>query len=279
MSGTCHAKCVDRGGNMSRRSLVAVTTVGALIAGLLVPATASADTQPQATDRARVVMLWQVSGQLVRSAAEQALVGSDADVHTFLTSGYQHAAELDERITVDRMLADGGVATKTAAQQALDATDPGAIRQFLDTGWDTPRQTDLRVQVDQRLAQGGTETRKAAQAALDAGTVDALQQFLATGWRNPWQTDQRIRINQILSGGGSEVRKSAQVALDTGTVDAYVQFLDQDLPVAQARDQETQTVAQLASVAQDAGDEAARETQAAMDAAPGPRARMCHHLG
>lgn len=62
----------------------------------------------------------------MRSAAERALVGSDADVHTFLMSGYQLAAELDERITVDRMLADGGVATKTAAQQDLDATDPGA---------------------------------------------------------------------------------------------------------------------------------------------------------
>lgn len=252
---------------MSGRSLVAVTTAGALIAGFLIPATASADTQPQTTDRARVVMLWQVSGQLVRSAAEQALVGSDADVHTFLTSGYQHAAELDERITVDHMLANGGVATKTAAQQALDATDPGAIRQFLDSGWNTPHQTDLRVKVDQRLAEGGSETRKAAQQALDAGTVDALQQFLATGWRAPWQADQRIRINQILAGGGSEVRKSAQVALDAGTLDAYVQFLDQDLLVAQTRDQETQTVAQLASVAQDAGDEAARETTAALDAA------------
>jgi hypothetical protein len=47
----------------------------------------------------------------VHSVAERARVGSDVDVHTFLTSGYRYSVELDERITVDHMLADGGVAT------------------------------------------------------------------------------------------------------------------------------------------------------------------------
>ncbi|GAA3437372.1 hypothetical protein GCM10018954_069860 [Kutzneria kofuensis] len=204
---------------------------------------------------------------MVRAAAAQALVGSDADVHTFLTTGIVHLKQVDDRINVDRLLAAGGPAVQAAAQQALDSTAADALPAFIKSGWQTPAATDQRIRIDQLMSAGGAEVHKAAQQALDAGTTDAYKAFLTSGWQTPFATDQRIRVNQILASGGPEVQKVAQRALDANSVDALTQFIDNDWAVAAARDQETATVEQLAGVAKDAGEEAARETHAAQEEA------------
>jgi hypothetical protein len=243
--------------------------VALLLSSTATVPSASADPAP-ATDagasRRQVASLWHFGGPTVHAAAERALAGTDADLAAFLTNELPRAKSTDERISVDRMLTAGGSTVKTAAQQALDSADSTALTSFLQTGWQVPWGHDQRIRVDQILAAGDTEVRKAAQAALDADTPEALQTFLQSGWQTPYNNDQRIRLNQILAGGGPEVRTAAQRALDTGTPEAYTQFLDHDRAIAEARDQETTTVAQLAAAAKDAGAEAARETQSAKDA-------------
>ncbi|MCR6483213.1 polymorphic toxin-type HINT domain-containing protein [Amycolatopsis sp. OK19-0408] len=246
--------------------------VVALFAGMLTAPAALADTGPPdtpalpMTDRDRVVQLWRLGGSTVKADAAAALVGTDADITAFLNVKLPQDRKVDDRISVNRILASGGPTVKTAAQQALDATDDAAISTFLASGWKLPSSQDRRIRVDQMLAVGGPEMQKAAQAALDADTDDALQDFLDTGWKQPYALDQRIRVDQALATGGPETRAAAQRALDADTTEAYAQFLNHDREIAEARDLETSTIAQLAGAAKDAGEEAARETQASKDA-------------
>ncbi|MCG3750253.1 polymorphic toxin-type HINT domain-containing protein [Amycolatopsis sp. Poz14] len=216
--------------------------------------------------RTQVLHLWKYGGPSIKEAAGKALLGSDSDIKTFLASDLSKLKATDDRISVDRVLAAGGQATKDAAQRALDASDDASLLAFLRDGWKVPWEQDQRIRVDQILATGGPQLQLAAQKALDANTVGALQSFLKDGWQVPYEQDQRIRIDQILAAGGPEVKRSAQEALDANTAAAYAQFLNHDLTIAQARDQETATIAQLAGAAKDAGEQAAKETQAAKDA-------------
>ncbi len=251
------------------RSPVAIVVIIAFLATLTgAPrAAGAAGTAPNECDRTAVVLALQTGGAQVRAGAEQALLGTAADVCAFLATGWAARGQVDDRLSVNQTMAAGGTALRAAAQQALDSADPDALGTFLESGWRQPRLTDLRVRVNQVMAAGGAQVRTAAQRALDAGTAEALQAFVDTGWRQPYLTDQRLRINQIYTDGGPEVRVVAQQALDAGTVDAYTRFIDTDWGVAAARDQETQTITDLVSAAQDAGDKATRETNAAKDQA------------
>lgn len=253
----------------SSSALVAFLAM-ALAAMLAVAPPVSAQEEQPAVDpmidRAQTLTLWLHGGPTVRAAAAEALTGTEADIDAFLTTELPRAQAIDQRISVNRILAAGGPATKEAAQLALDSTTDGALLAFLEDGWQTPAGHDLRIRVNQMLAAGGPELQQAAQTALDNGTQEALESFLETGWKTPHEHDQRIRINQILAGGGPEVRAAAQRALDAATGAAYTQFLEHDHAIAEARDQETATVAQLAAAAEDAGKLAARETNAAKQA-------------
>lgn len=255
-----------------RAAIGLVLLVLTLFAGMLTAPAALADTEPPdtsappMTDRDRVVQLWRLGGPTVKADAAVALVGTDADITAFLNVKLPQDRKVDDRISVNRMLASGGPTIKSTAQQALDATGDAAISTFLASGWQLPSSQDRRIRVDQMLAVGGPELQKAAQVALDADTDDALQDFLDTGWKQPYALDQRIRVDQALATGGPETRAAAQRALDADTTEAYAQFLNHDREIAEARDLETSTIAQLAGAAKDAGEEAARETQASKDA-------------
>ncbi len=224
------------------------------------------DTVQNIGERDQVFALWRFGGPTVQAAAARVLTGTDSEIHAFLTTELPRVTKLDERISVNRMLAAGGTTTKAAAQLALDSTNAEALTTFLKTGWQTPSALDLRIRVNQIYAAGGPEVRKAAQTALDTDTTEALQKFVEEGWKRPHENDLRIRVNQFLAAGGTEVKKIAQRSLDLGTVDAYEQFLDHDRAVAEARDEEAATIEQLANAAKDAGEQATRETQAAKDA-------------
>ncbi|MFY1668878.1 polymorphic toxin-type HINT domain-containing protein [Plantactinospora sp. WMMB334] len=251
----------DRG----RPAVAALTVLAVLLALVGVPRTAPAKADPPATgcDRDAVVMAWRTGGSQVRVAAEQALLGGDADICAFLDSGWSQRGRVDDRLGVNQMMAVGGPAVRGAAQRALDATDPAALGAFLESGWQQPWWTDQRVRVDQMMASGGAQLRAAAQRALDATDPAALGTFLDSGWRQPHLTDQRLRVNQILSTGGPQVRIGAQRALDAGTVEALTRFIDVDWAVAAARDQETQTLTDLVRAAEVAGARAEAETRAA----------------
>jgi hypothetical protein len=257
---------------------VTVTTVMALTASLLAagkPALAE-ETPAEPVDRARVAMIWKAGGVLVAPAAEQALLGSDDDVRTFLTH-VEALQTIDDRITVNRIMAGGGPTVRQQAQQALDA---GTVDEFLTSGWQQATHLDQRVRVNQMMAAGGTQLRAAAQKALDdaaAGPPNTddmneepsgpLDTFIASGWRVPFETDQRIRVNQIFSAAPekSNVRRLAQRALDAGNVDALTGFLDFGHAIAAARDEETNTLIDLVQTAQRAADEAVQLKETAKE--------------
>ncbi|MEV6964220.1 polymorphic toxin-type HINT domain-containing protein [Hamadaea sp. NPDC051192] len=244
------------------RALTALT----LIAGLLVvppAADRSAAAVSADCDRTPVMIAWQSGGSQVRAAAEQALLGGDADVCAFVDTTWAGRAKVDERLAVNQLMAGGGPSVRAAAQQALDATDPAALGAFLDSGWRQPWLLDQRLRINQMMAGGGAQLRSAAQKALDNGTSAALATFLDSGWRQPEYTDQRLRTNQILAAGGPEVKVAAQRALDAGTLDALTRFINVDWGVAAARDQETQTLTDLVKAAEVAGARAEVETTAA----------------
>lgn len=249
-----------------------VLLVITLFAGMLTAPAALADSEPPdapappMTDRDRVVQLWRVGGPTVKADAAAALIGTDADITAFLTVKLPQDRKVDDRISVNRMLAAGGPTIKDAAQRALDATDDAAISAFLFSGWQLPASVDRRIHVDQMLAAGGPELQKAAQVALDADTDDAIQDFLDSGWKAPYEVDQRIRVDQAFAAGGPETRVAAQRALEADNLGAYAQFLDHDREIAEAHDLETATITQLAAAAKDAGEEAARETEASKEA-------------
>ncbi|RSM46042.1 hypothetical protein DMA12_12210 [Amycolatopsis balhimycina DSM 5908] len=215
------------------------------------------------SDRARVALLWRVGGPATKRDAELALLGTDADVTRFLTTLKDTDVSIDRSVQVSRMMSAGGPATRSAGQQALDAGTDDALKTFLDAGWETPHGVDLSLRVSQVMSAGGAEVRKAGQQALDAGTDDALKTFLDSGWQVPFEIDQTVKVSRARSAGGPEVKRAGQQALDAGTLDALNQFLTIDLPVAQARDAETASIAQLVATAKAASEQAATQTQQA----------------
>ncbi|WHT23404.1 polymorphic toxin-type HINT domain-containing protein [Crossiella sp. CA-258035] len=250
----------------ARKGAVLAVALSLVSSMVVVPAGAAAAENPpvsQSDGRARVVAIWQTGGQIAKAEAEKVLTGTDAQITDFLTNIYPRVAKLDDRLSVNRMQSAGGVAVKEAAQRALDDGSAGALRAFLENGFRNPKNVDLRVAVNQVVAAGGPQLKAAAQPALDAGTPETLEKFLSTGWRLPFETDLRIRVNQAMSVGGKNVRAGAQQALDAGTAEAYQEFLDIDFAVYQARDLEAATIGELAGVAKEAGEQAAKETVAA----------------
>ena len=267
-------KPVRRRWRASRAGLIAVLVTALTMqaggqAAEAAPSSPNVVVGDKLSPRNQVFLIWQDAGSQVKAAAERALTGSDADVDAFLRDNVDRLAALDDRISVDQLLAAGGPATKAAAQQALDAadTDPKALRTFLDAGWVTSSTTDLRVRVDQILAAGGPQVQKAAQAALADGSSDALHEFLNTTAQKAEAVDLRVRVNQVLAVGGPEVQAAAQTALGDGSPNALRLFLDREWEVAAARDQETDSIQHLLGQAKIAGEQAAQKTQAAKDEA------------
>lgn len=257
-----------------RAALITAMTAALALAGVPVPvaaapaaraAAAPAASSVTGSDRAKVALLWRSGGPATKRDAELALAGTDADVTRFLTTLKDPDAAIDRTVQVSRMISAGGAATRSAGQAALDAGTDDALAAFLQSGWDKSSGIDLSVRVSQVMSSGGAEIKKAGQQALDAGTSDALRTFLDSGWQAPFEVDQTVKVSRAIAAGGPEVKKAGQQALDAGTLDALNRFLITDLPVAQARDAETESIAQLVSTAQAAADQAASQTQQAKE--------------
>ncbi|MFE1821522.1 ALF repeat-containing protein, partial [Streptomyces anulatus] len=93
----------------------------------------------------------------------------------------------DDRVTVAKLLAEGGPGVKAAAGAALDGTDADVAR-FLETGQYTAREDDDRVLVSKALSTGGPEVKAAAQAVL-SGPPTRLRPFLEIGLHKARQRD------------------------------------------------------------------------------------------
>ncbi|MFD7732916.1 polymorphic toxin-type HINT domain-containing protein [Kitasatospora phosalacinea] len=243
--------------------------VGGLLAGLLaIPAFADeAPPMGPVADRVAAVQAWKDGGPAVRRAAEIALAGSDGDVHAFIASGRQAAADVDLRAKVEEIVAASGPEVRKAATTALAGT-PEDLRAFLDTGYKVPFGDDQRILATQIMATGGPEVRKAVNKVLSGSVEDAVA-FVTTGQYVARDDDDRIRTTQLMATGGPEVRAAANVAL-SGTMDDVHEFLRYGYQTAAAHDAETLDVARLADLTDNAADQAgqqARSAQAAADQA------------
>ncbi len=250
--------------SMTRGAVLAtVLSLGASL--LLPPAASAAPAGPgAASPRAQVLAAYRTGGGVTARAAEAALLGTDADVHRFLTEQQPVAAEHDARIEVSRMLAASGPAVRAAADAALSG-DYAQVRAFLANGWQQPLRNDQRRQVNQLMARGGEQLTKAGQAALN-GTDADVEAFLKTGQFVAEDKDNRVRVNKILAAAaeGSAVHTACQRALD-GDAEDIREFLRSGWQVAVQRDEEKLTVAGLAELAADAQVRAAAQTDIAKD--------------
>ncbi|WP_253759412.1 DddA-like double-stranded DNA deaminase toxin [Nonomuraea thailandensis] len=237
-----------------------------LLVGGPAGAARAAETEPPAApacERQVVLEAWVTGGVNVRPAAEQALLADEAAICAFL-EGLPRLAAQDDREQVGRVKARGGPEVSAAANAALLSGDAGAVQAFLAGGWERAREIDLRAGVNEMKAAGGPEVKAAANAVLRNGTREAMGRFVESGWRVPYRLDLRAIVNRAMADGGPEVQAAANRALQDGSLEMHERFVQIDWGVAQARDNENQTLSDLRTSATEATRRAAFETIAAV---------------
>ncbi|MFB4270879.1 DddA-like double-stranded DNA deaminase toxin [Nonomuraea sp. GTA35] len=242
--------------------------IGTVLALLLMgsPITEAAVADPPAApvcERQMVLEAWVTGGVNVRPAAEKALLGDKAAICALLAELPRLVAQ-DDREQVGRIKAHGGPEVAAAANAALVSDDSGAVVKFLDGGWETAREIDLRASVNEMKAAGGPEVKAAANAVLRNGSRAALGQFIESGWRLPYKLDLRAVVNRAMAEGGPQVQDAANRALQDGSLEMQERFVQIDWGVAQARDNENQTLNDLRASATEATRRAAFETVSAV---------------
>lgn len=256
--------------------LAATTAAVATSSVVLKPVAARADNPPAngsdgdpfnlpGTDRAKVVKAWLLGGKATRAAAETALIGSDADIQTFLTDELAKVTAEDNRVAIATSLAGGGKGTRRAASRALDGGD-AAITDYLKGGFKAGILEDLRVATTTVMATGARAVRREGSAALDAGDQAALERFLIEGQYTARLEDMRFEVARLLVKAGPELRKYASRAL-SGTGRDVEWFLDTGQHIARARDQEAATIEELVAVVEREGKRADAKTKLAEEAA------------
>ncbi|WP_146104189.1 DddA-like double-stranded DNA deaminase toxin [Nonomuraea solani] len=214
-------------------------------------------------ERQVVLDAWVTGGVNVRPAAEKALLGDRAAVCAFLDALPRLVAQ-DDREQVGRVKAHGGPEVAAAANAALVSDNAGAVTAFLDGGWERAREIDLRASVNEMKAAGGPEVKAAANLVLRNGSREELGRFIESGWRVPYRMDLRAVVNRAMAEGGPEVKATANRALQDGSLEMQERFVQIDWGVAQARDNENQTLSDLRASAAEATRLAALETVAAI---------------
>ncbi|MCX5078472.1 polymorphic toxin-type HINT domain-containing protein [Streptomyces sp. NBC_00424] len=227
-------------------------------------ATATAADEPVRYSRADVLQAWKFGGAEVKRAAEAALLGSDAEIQTFMAQELRKREDGDLRVQVAEFMAKGGPGVRAAANTALGGTSE-QLQSFMGNGFVTAYEEDLRVDVGRVLAFGGPGVQRAANTALN-GTPDAQIDFLQKGQFRAREDDNRVRVGRLLATGGPNIKLMANQALD-GTPEEIQEFLDHGWEVAAARDQEALTVAQLAELADKAQKQASELTETAKEEA------------
>lgn len=245
----------------------------ALLASLVSASPVAADTAPAVpalTDRGRVLQSWQDGGISVRAAAESALVGGNDKIARFLgtdTTGQPSelavAEAKDNRQAALQIATTGGKRLRTAAEAALAGNDL-AVSSFLATGWKAPLEQDQRVLASQLAETGGPRTKAAANKAL-GGSIDEVRTFLSTGQHTTRESDERVRASQVVEAGGPATKQAGLLAMN-GSIEDIREFLAVGQHIAKARDQEYADISQLVAQATEAGNQAEREKDAAVEA-------------
>ncbi len=130
-------------------------------------------------DRYQVQTLAQESALAsVRTAAEEALKGSDDQVSAFLATG-QYEAGAQDFVAIAQIIDAGGPVVHRPQGRA-GLRQPAKFRQFITTGQYQARTQDERVRAAQLIDSGGPDLKSAARIALE-GPDDLLDQFIQVG--------------------------------------------------------------------------------------------------
>lgn len=145
-------------------SIVLAITVGLVAPTITAPAAVAAE-PASAVDRYGVIDMLDTGGPVLSRSARAALLGTNEELHEFLTTGQFQAQVQDNRIKLSRLIALSGPFMRNAAVPVLAGTDDD-VREFLETGYQEPLDLDLRIKVAQILEIGGPVTAREGQAAL-----------------------------------------------------------------------------------------------------------------
>lgn len=232
-----------------------------LLSGLLgTPAAAAAEagTLP-ANVRAEIVGYWETGGAGLKEAAEQALLGGDEGIRTFLDEAESIQYD-DNRVETARLVMTGGPGMRLAAKEAM-LESPADLETFLLYGYEEPLDEDRKVEIARLITLGGAGVQAAGKDALQGSSEDR-ELFLTTGQYAARQDDNRVEIARLATLGGPNVKTAARVAL-RGSPEEMVEFLELGQFIARDRDQEHATIAQLTEQAKLAGKQAEDSRKAA----------------
>ncbi|MFG2905873.1 polymorphic toxin-type HINT domain-containing protein [Kitasatospora sp. NPDC048286] len=221
----------------------------------------------QLSPRERAVQAWLDGGPRVHELAEAALAGSDQDVTQFVYNELVGSQHLDDLLAASQIEGVGGPKVREAAGKAIEGT-PAELRAFLESGWQSAMDADRRLWITRIIdpATGaGRGLQAAGDAALRSNSSEELQRFLTEGQFPAKDADDRVKLVQILSAGGANTQAAARAALN-GSIEDVRDFLAVGQYIAQNRDLERASIAQLVQQAKEAGAQAAQETAAAIDA-------------
>lgn len=242
------------------RRAVGILLSAVLLPGLLgTPAAAAAEPAPlPANIRAAIVGYWETGGAGLKEAAEQALLGGDDAIRTFLDEA-ESIQHLDNRIETARLAMTGGSTVREAAKEAL-LKSPAELETFLLYEFEEPLDLDRRVEIGRLITLGGRSLQDAGKEAL-LGTFDDRELFLTQGQYAARELDNRVEVARLATTGGPNVQAAAKVAL-RGTPDEMVEFLEIGQFTARNRDQEHASIEDLIKQAKAAGKQAedARKT-------------------
>jgi hypothetical protein len=196
-------------------------------------------------DRFRVIQMIDTSASMeLRMAALNVLDGgTHSEVVQFLRLLMYEGKQQADRIAIAKIMSAGGLATKLAAQNALNGTVADA-HAFLRTGQYIATEQDDRIAIAQAMEAGGAEVDAAARVAL-AGPRSYLRSFLESGLYKAKQRDN-------------------DTALHVATVQRFV--AETDTSAALAR-QNAAEAARVAAVARQAAAEAAKWAEQARQSA------------
>ncbi|NEA19796.1 hypothetical protein G3I29_30955, partial [Streptomyces halstedii] len=168
------------------------------------------------------------------------------------------SADRDRQLVEDFAEFDEEEEVREAAREALESTDPNAIRDFLEHGEAEARQramdrknavdTANRAEIEAMRGTGGPFFNQEVERVL-AGTAKDRADFLAFGAEIARQRDEaeeqnekqraeenRKRVEMLASVGGPEVKKAAQAALATGDDKVISEFLEKGYQIAAEKD-------------------------------------------
>nr|BFD89532.1 hypothetical protein KitaXyl93_08920 [Kitasatospora sp. Xyl93] len=223
--------------------------------------------QVQPSSRERALQAWLNGGPRVHALAETALAGSDQDVQRFVDNELAGAQHADDLLAATQISSVGGPKVREAADKAIDGTAE-ELRAFLEGGWQAALDADRRLwitRITDPATGAGSSLQAAGDAALRANTSDDLQKFLTETQFTAKDADDRVKLVRIYSTGGANTQAAARIALN-GSIEDVREFLATGQYIAQSRDMERASIAQLAQQAKDAGAQAAQETAAAIEA-------------